>query len=816
MVDQSLEPTGTATSFVGGTKHLRAESAAPRGASSSVMRILIRSLAIVEGLVGLALLAGGAWLVALGGSLYYALVGASYVGAAILFWKLREAGAWLTVGVLLVTVIWAVWESGLNYWALFPRLLIPTGMAVVALLLAASLVPTTRRPLRLGSYLGASTLLVLMVSGFSLAFTAHGVVGPPAGAPFNLAPADNLSSDWTHYGRTPAGTRFAPFSQITRENVGKLQLAWTVRSGDRVKGSSSDQNTPLAIGDTLYTCTPQDLIAALDVDTGVRRWSFSSGSTSPMRQRCRSLGYFDSGASDGRLCTKRIFNSTIDARLIALDAATGKPCPGFGEMGIVDLTVGMGEVKPGYYFTTSAPLVARDRIIIGGWVVDNEERGEPSGVVRAFDANTGALVWAWDLGNPAITKLPPLGETYTRGTPNMWTTPSFDDTLGLVYVPLGNETPDYYGIGRNPSSELYNATLVALDVETGRERWKFQTVHHDIWDYDLPSQPALVDLPDGKDGITPAVLQATKRGQLFLLNRATGEPLAQVEERPVPQTGQSPGERLSPTQPFSVGMPQIGGDLLTEAKMWGMTMLDQLHCRIEFRRHRYDGDFTPIGLGQFAIAQPGNIGGLNWGSLAIDPTNLYAYMVDIRIPTENRLWPAAEFEKVTSQYPPSSSGHGNSLMQNTPYGIVLMPWLSALGVPCVQPPFGTVTAVDLKTRKIAWQVPAGTSEEVGPLGIKSYLPMKIGMPGYAGPSATAGGLVFFAGFQDFYLRAYDAETGQELWKHALPVGASATPLSYMSPKTGRQYVLLSVGGATGSSKFGDYIMAFALPSPANP
>ena len=335
-------------------------------------------------------------------------------------------------------------------------------------------------------------------------------------------------------------------------------------------------------------------------------------------------------------------------------------------------------------------------------------------------------------------------------------------------------------------------------------------MHHDLWDYDLPSQPALIDLPDGQGGQVPAVLQTTKRGQVFLLDRATGKPLAEVAEKPAPLNGAVPEERPSPTQPYSVGMPTIGAERLDERRMWGMTMFDQLMCRIEFRQLRYDGDFTPPGL-QRAIQQPGNVGGMNWGSVSVDPQNQRVFLNDIRVPSVFQLVPRADYAEFSKTHPPVSDGHGPSPQWGTPYGIYTTIWFSKLGVPCVQPPFGTLTAIDLKTRQVAWQVPAGTAQELGPLGLRLGLPMPIGMPSYAGTLSTAGGLVFFSGSQDFYLRAYDAETGAELWKHALPVGSSATPMSYVSPKTGKQYIVVTAGGAAYSKRQGDYVMAFALP-----
>lgn len=773
---------------------------------TSFAGILRRLVAAVTLLIGIGLAAGGAWLVALGGSPYYVAAGLAYVVAAILLWRARMSGAWIVAAVFVLTIPWAIAESGLSFWPLFPRLVMPAGLAAVALLTSLPLVAARSR-YRPVAYAGAAASALALVAMLGLTLMPHGVIAPAPDMAFRQHPADVRPADWTAYARTNAGTRFAPFTQIDRQNVEQLQVAWTYRTGDHAPGV--DQNTPLQIGDTLYSCSPNDHIAALDADTGRVKWRYWSGAKSPFWQRCRALGFHDSGAQATGPCARRIINTTIDARLIALDAATGRPCPGFGKGGVVDLKVGMSEVKPGFYFQTSGPLIARDKIVVGGWVVDNMARGEPSGVIRAFDVNTGALVWAWDLGNPAITKLPPPGQSYTPGTPNMWTTAAYDDQLGLVYAPLGNETPDYFGAGRNPNSDRYNSSLVALDINTGRERWHAQTVHHDIWDYDLPAQPALVDMPDGRGGVIRAVLQTTKRGQIFLFDRVTGKPVSRVVERAVPQRGHVPEERLSPTQPYSVDMPTIGAERLSERKMWGMTMLDQLACRIQFRQHRYDGDFTPIGL-DYSLEQPGNLGGMNWGSVAIDPVNLYAYMVDIRIPNEYKLVPAARFAAEAKGIE-AVDGHGPGPQFGTPYGEITLPWLSILGVPCNQPPYGTVTAVDLKTKRIAWQVPAGTAERSGPLGLVTHVPMRPGMPAYAGPMATAGGLVFFAGFQDFNIRAYDAATGKEVWRHALPVGASATPMTYISPRTGRQYVLLAVGGAAHSKQTGDYVMAFALP-----
>ncbi|QDC02170.1 membrane-bound PQQ-dependent dehydrogenase, glucose/quinate/shikimate family [Mesorhizobium sp. 8] len=772
------------------------------------MNILARLYLLVLALIGLGLAAAGAWLIGLGGSPYYCIAGIAYLVSALLLMRGKAAGAWLAVLVAILSAPWAWWEAGNDFWGLFARLMSPIALAGFALLFAPWLAGGIRRATGVG---GAVLAAILFAVGFGMAFVPHGVVSPsPEIAAYTPAKGDNAPADWTSYGRTTEGLRYSPFDQINRHNVGQLELAWTYRTDNN--GIGLDQNTPLQIGNLVYSCNTSNVIAALDADTGKPAWKFDPKASAPFWQRCRGLGYYKVPQAEevaGKLCNERIIETTIDARLLAIDAKTGEPCSEFGDNGTVALSQGMGEVKSGFYFQTSAPLVARNLIVIGGWVVDNQEVGEPSGVIRAFNVVTGALEWAWDLGNPSITKLPPEGQTYTRGTPNMWTTAAFDDKLGLIYAPLGNTTPDYYGANRPAFSDEYNATLVALDVTTGRERWKFQTVHHDIWDYDLPSQPALLDVPDGKGGTVPAVLQTTKRGQLFLLDRETGEPLAEVQEKPVPQTGGAPEEKLSPTQPYSVGMPTIGAERLTERSMWGLTMFDQLACRIQFRKLRYEGDFTPVGLG-YTIEQPGNIGGLNWGSVSVDVPNNRVFMNDVRAPSIFSLVPRDDYPEFAKKAHADGTGHGPSPQQGTPYGMATEMWTSPLGVPCVHPPFGTITAVDMTTRKIAWQVPAGTAEQLGPLGFKSHLPMPMGLPTYAGTSASAGGLVFFAGFQDYYLRAYDAADGRELWKYPLPVGSSATPMTYVSPATGKQYVLISVGGAPYSADKGDYVMAFTL------
>jgi quinate dehydrogenase (quinone) len=384
---------------------------------------------------------------------------------------------------------------------------------------------------------------------------------------------------------------------------------------------------------------------------------------------------------------------------------------------------------------------------------------------------------------------------------------SYDPQLDLVYLPTGNATPDFWGAHRTPEEDKYSSSIVAVEGKTGRVRWHFQTTHHDLWDFDLPAQPLLIDVPNGTGGTggtQPALIQTTKQGEIFMLNRATGQPIAEVQEKPVPQ-GNLPGERYSPTQPFSVGMPSIGNSTLVESDMWGATPFDALLCRITFKGMRSEGVYTPPGL-DHALQMPGSLGGMNWGSVSVDPTIGYMFVNDMRLGLANYMIPR-------DKMPKNASGieMGAVPQEGTPYGAMRQRFLSQLGIPCQAPPFGTMSAIDLKTRQIVWQVPVGTVQDTGPLGIRMHLPIPIGMPTLGPSLATQSGLVFFAGTQDFYLRAFDSASGKEVWKARLPVGSQGGPMTYVSPATGRQYVVITAGGARQSPDRGDYVIAYALP-----
>jgi quinate dehydrogenase (quinone) len=781
-----------------------------------VILALIGSLAVA--FIGGVLTVHGMQLFELGGSAYYAVAGVGLVFGGLLLAFRRSFGGLIFALVLIGTLAWAFWESGFAFWPLLPRVFAPCVIGLVVLLILLSQKKTGFRRMAMQTT-GFGVVVGLALLGGALAGTFHTPKVKEAPIAQATAPA-GAASEWRFYGRDPGGTRFAPLTQITRQNVSNLKEAWRIQTGDVAKGGSEDQNTPSQIGDTVYICTPRNIVIAVDADTGKEKWRHDPKIVGGGWNRCRGVGYHEAKATAAApaqslrptlaagapaLCQKRIISSTIDARLFALDAATGAACPGFGTNGVVTLRDGMGEIKKGFYFPTSAPSVVGDLIIIGGWVQDNTELAEPSGVVRAFNANTGELVWAWDLGDPSITKLPEPGKTYTRGTPNVWSTPAFDEALGLIYLPVGNATPDYWGSHRSDVADQYNSSVVALDIATGRERWKYQTVHHDVWDYDVPSQPMLLDFPDGSGGKTPALLQLTKRGQIFVLDRRTGIPLTKVEERPVPQ-GAAPGEWLSPTQPYSTGMPALDAEPFTESKMWGVTPIDQLFCRIAFRKLRYEGEFTPPGV-TASLQNPGNGGGQNWGSGALDPVHGYMITTGIRNPITVLLTPSKKPGDQLALAPNRSAKGAGAV----PYHSSNKQFLSEIKVPCVQPPHGTMTAVDLATRKVVWQAPIGSAEKSGPWGWNSRLPIPLGTFGIGGVMTTATGLAFHDATQDPYLRAYDTATGKVLWKARLPVGAGGTPMTYVSPTSGRQFVVVTAGGARRMPDRGDYVVAYALP-----
>jgi quinate dehydrogenase (quinone) len=559
---------------------------------------------------------------------------------------------------------------------------------------------------------------------------------------------------------------------------------------------------------------------AIDADNGAERWRYDpkvNTQTIGFTTSCRGVTYYKAPQTLPH-CTERILTATTDARMFAVDALDGKPCEDFGAhentAGQISLVAGMGEVLPGYYYVTSPPTIARDVAVLGGWVLDNNRTQEPSGVVRAFDPITGKMKWAWDMGRPDQHGVPIDGETYTRGTPNAWSLFSADDELGLVYIPTGNATPDYFGGHRTPAAEKYASSIVALDVVTGDVRWSYQTTHHDIWDYDVPSQPVLTTMPDKNGRATPAVIVPTKRGELFVFDRRDGTPLIDIEEKTVPQ-GAVPEDWTAKTQPFAIGMPSFAGAPLTERDTWGLTPIDQMLCRIQFKRYRYEGTFTPPSTGG-TLEYPGLAGGMNWGSVAVHEDAQLLIVQSLHMANRVILVPRALVKDGMS------TGLGGP-QTGTPYLADSFPWLSPIFVPCQKPPYGEMAAIDLKTRQVIWQRPVGTTNELGPLGLKIKLPLPMGVFFSGGSIVTQSGIVFVGGTMDRYFRAIDAYTGRELWRDFLPGQAQATPMSYIGPKSKKQLVVITVpssneldlnhGAAVSQSAAkdqGGYIVAYSL------
>jgi quinate dehydrogenase (quinone) len=798
--------------------------------------------------VGLPIAYGGGVLIGLGGSFYYLPAGIGLIASGLLLAMQRSRGAWFYGIVYLGTLMWAVAEVGVDFWPLVPRVAAPTVLALLVFVSMALLArarqenvgtetggqgpSVTRSTGRSPSwqayvgYAGAAVMTLALVAIYIASFYPHNAIYVPPSSPIGASVAQSTVGDWTAFGGTAAGRRFAPLTQIDKENVNQLQVAWIARSGDVPNKTGMDEATPIQIGEKLITCSPSNIIHALDVDTGSALWTFNPKAEG-VRQRCRGVSFFDASnfemrsageEASGKVCLRRVVMTTIDSRLIELDLETGKPCAQFGDNGVVNLRAGIGGDPKRFYAQTSAPLVAKTLIIVGGGVADGQNVNAPSGVVRAFDALTGELRWAWDLGRPSDPNARLSRDAvFTPGTPNVWAPPSFDEKLGLIFLPTGNASPDLWGGNRTPAMERYSSAIVALDLDTGQERWTFQTTHHDLWDYDVASQPSVYDLPDGQGGFVPALIVPTKHGQIFVLDRRTGTPIKRVVEKPAPP-GPMADDRPSPTQPYSIDMPANSPARLNEADMWGLTPLDQLWCRITFRKLRYDGRFTPPGLARPSLEYPGDSGGFNWGGASIDETNALLLINDMRIADLVLLVSRADADReglrLRNRLPgrkdlPSRGGVFPQL--GTPYAAIRVRFMSPLDVPCQKPPFGTMSGIDLKSGQLVWQVPIGTTQDTGPLGVPTGLNMQIGLPTLGGSVATRSGLVFFAGTQDFYLRALDSSTGHELWRGRLPAGSSASPMTFISPRTGRQFVVIAAGGTAESPIKGDFLIAYALP-----
>ncbi|CAN7468790.1 glucose/quinate/shikimate family membrane-bound PQQ-dependent dehydrogenase [Rhizobium sp. LjRoot30] len=779
--------------------------------------MILTLTAVVFAVLGLVLAGGGAYLVALGGSLYYLITGIAFLITAFLLLKRHAAAIWVYGLVVLGSLLWAIWEVQFDWWQLGPR------GGIVILLGLWLLTPWIRQPLGLVSPAGYRygvnpwPLALPLIAGIAVALYAM-TTDPQDMAgdlPQRTASATTVSfggavpdGEWHQYGRTPYGQRYSPLTQITKDNVAQLTVAWQYQTGD-VKlpedvGETTYQVTPLKVGNSLYLCTPHNWAIALDAATGKEKWKYDSNAgLNPDRQHqtCRGVTYYaDPAATAGSPCATRVYLPTSDARLIALDAANGQICSAFAENGVLKLETGMPYNPAGYYYSTSPPVIVAGKIIIGGAVNDNYSTQSQSGVIRAFDVQTGALVWNWDSGNPTETTPLPAGQTYTANSPNSWSVFSVDEQLGLVYIPLGNQVPDQLGMGRSDNVERYSSSIVALDIETGKDRWVRQTVHHDLWDMDVPAQPALLDIAKADGSTVPALVGPTKQGDIYVLDRRTGEPIIPVKEVAAP-TGAIPEDFTAPTQPVSdlTFMPPP----LMEKDMWGITMFDQLACRIAFHQLKYEGRYTPPSL-EGTLVYPGNFGTFNWGSVAVDPERQMMFGMPTYLAFTSRLVPRAQIP--AREQGQKGSEQGLNRNEGAPYGVYMGPFLGPLQIPCQAPPWGYVAAADLRTGKIAYKHKNGTVYDMTPLP----LPFKVGVPGIGGPIITKGGIAFLGAAVDNYLRAYDLDDGRELWRARLPAGGQATPMTY--EQDGRQYVVMVAGGhGSVGTKPGDYVIAYTLP-----
>lgn len=894
---------------------------------------------ILIAILGVALTAGGAWLVALGGSWYYLLAGITLLVTAVLLYRRNPAGLWVYAALFLATFIWSLWEAGLDWWP------IATRCGVLFLLGVLLLIPPVVRPLmyrypgevsdradssdtirvtyRARTPLAGSLALFFVVALVTIFMDPHSSDGTLEGSAVqavNQGSEDVPDGEWHAYGRTGFGQRYSPLDQITPDNVGSLEVAWHYKTGDVRAESDPEETTfqvtPLKIGQNLYLCTPHQSVIALNATTGKEIWRYDpeiQGGLALQHLTCRGLSYFpgapgvtstdrdedvpteaeaatstdtgagiatepgedtpaadetgstpagsaqpvtnsasgvflraasaqSSAASDDAsspveaanqsdsdsaglaekaqyteqpvaaeigpssdACQAMLFMPTADGRIIALNPEDGAVCADFGNgTGQIDLWANMPNWKPGGYYSTSPVVVTESLVIVGGTVLDNVSTEETSGVIRAFDVRTGELVWNWDSGNPTQTEPIAPGDTYTPNSPNSWSISSVDEDLGMIYVPMANEPPDQWGGNRSEETDTYSSSVVALDLSTGQVRWVFQTVHHDLWDYDVPAQPSLIDLT--VDGETiPALVQPTKQGELYVLNRRTGEPVLPVTEVPTPQ-GAAEGDFVTPTQPVSAL--SFDPEPLTGAHMWGATLVDQLLCRIEFQQLRYDGRYTPPTT-QGTLVYPGNFGVFNWGSIAVDPERQIAFTTPTYLAFISQLVPREDDTSLYVQGDERPQGSLPALNENfgAPFAVKLSPFISPLGLPCQQPPWGYIAGADLTTGDVVWQHKNGTVVDSSPLP----LPFPMGVPNLGGPMMTGSGIAFLSGTLDYYVRAYDVTTGEQLWENRLPAGGQATPMTYLG-EDDRQYLVVVAGGhGSLGTKAGDDVIAYALP-----
>jgi quinoprotein glucose dehydrogenase len=659
-----------------------------------------------------------------------------------------------------------------------------------------------------------------------MTFTARlpiaGMVALVAAATAVVVSQRSREIDWSSNGRDLQGTRYTPADQITRDNVSRLEVAWTYSTGEAdapfaTTRPASFEATPLVVEGTMYVGTPLGRVIALDPETGRQRWVFDPEIARDITYgdfASRGVSYWrDAAVPVDRSCRQRIFVATAQSQLIAIDARDGRRCTAFGREGAVDLKAGLriAPFERQAYSMTSPPIVVNGIVVVGSSIADNSRPQTASGEVRGFDARTGALKWTWD-PIPQHPQDPAYGDwrgamATKGGGANAWTVLAADPERGLVFIPTGSAAPDYYGAMRLGDNRYANS-IVALRAETGRVAWAFQTVHHDLWDYDNASPPALVTLTHDAARV-PAVLQANKSGMLFVLNRDTGRPIFQVDERPVPAS-HIPGEEAARTQPFTAVTPPLSPHRFVVDQIWGVSDDDRAACRAVIETLRNEGIFTPPDT-KGTLVLPSNVGGAHWGGVAVDPERQIAVVPVNRLAAMVQLIPREGFDLQRTRSAEQRLGDDfeYNMMQGTPYVMRRRLLLSPSRLPCTPPPFGALVAVDLKTGAHKWNVPLGSMAGILDPAIAAKVPPDWGSPNLGGPIATAGGLVFIGAALDRSLHAYDIETGRKLWKGALPASGKATPMSYQLA-SGDQFVAISAGGG-GAWGAGDRVVAFRLP-----
>ncbi|QXG35402.1 membrane-bound PQQ-dependent dehydrogenase, glucose/quinate/shikimate family [Pseudomonas viridiflava] len=787
--------------------------------------MILRATGIVMAILSIALLYMGAQLVAVGGSPAYSVIALGVLATAVLVFLKKKSALTLYALLMWGILLWIVYEVGFDKWQWIPR---GDLFALIGFWLA---MPWVVRPLLRNQAAGSnrgfhpflgSTVAIMALIVIALMFYDPYAVKGQIGTSAASRSTEVAGNEWVAYGGTQNGQRFSSLDQINSQTINKLSVAWEYHTGDlrdadKDAGEYTFEATPLKVNNRVYVCTPHNEVHAINPENGKPDWKYTPEKTRSylqQHQTCRGVSYYAAPTvqdAPAAQCAKRIIMATADARLVALDADTGKLCGDFGSNGVVDLHDNMGKVRPHALMQTAAPLVAGDLIVLGGSVMDNGyDQGNPSGVIRAYNVMTGKLVWNFDPENPQNTAPVPAEQNYPQDTPVAWATLSADLKNGLVYVPFGNASPDETGTRRDPNSntEKFRDALVALDLKTGAFKWKFQTSHNDLWDRDNPSQPSLLDL--GKEGSKqPALLLPTKVGNIFVLNRLTGEPITPVDQARVQTAGGVQGERFAPTQPVSrlnfIPPP------LTEKSMWGVTPFDQMACRTTFNTLRYDGNPWTPATESGSLIYPGNIGVFNWGSVAVDPDRQILVATPVRLAYIYNLIKRPEQDQEKRLFTKDGKPYWNENF-NGDYAIRISRLASGLGIPCTAPPWGSMVGVDLNTGKTEWKRRVGTTKNLKTTFMEDRFPVgfPMGMVAHGGPLVTAGGVVFHGATADNFIRAYDVNTGEVLWQYELPAGGQATPSTYTG-SDGKQYVIISAGGhGSLGTTLGDSVIAFRL------